>query len=78
METTISEIKHIIQWISRNQLEEMDFTDDSGLHSRLHQRMHVKKNNVAAASALVDLNMQKAKSKILKCNTENTSQRSTS
>ncbi|VDO27933.1 unnamed protein product [Schistosoma margrebowiei] len=69
MKTSISEEKHGIQWTSRMQLDDLDFADDLALLSQSQQQMQEKTTSVAAASAVVGLNIHKGKSKILQYNT---------
>ncbi|VDO55606.1 unnamed protein product [Schistosoma margrebowiei] len=69
MKTSTSEGKHGIQWTSRMQLDDLDFADDLALLSQTQQQLQRKTTNVAAASAAVDLNIYKGKSKILRYNT---------
>ncbi|VDP04578.1 unnamed protein product [Schistosoma mattheei] len=59
-----------IQWTSRMQLNDLDFTDDPAPPSHTQQQMQEKTTSVAAASAAVGLNIHKGKSKILRYNTE--------
>ncbi|VDO98930.1 unnamed protein product [Schistosoma curassoni] len=61
----MSEGKHRIQWTSRMQLDNIDFTDDLALLSQTQQQMQEKTNSVAA----VGFNIHKGKSKILRYNT---------
>ena len=72
MKNSTSEGKYGIQWTSQNQLDDLDFADDLALLSHTHEQMQMKTANVAAASASIGLHIHKGKSKILKCNTENT------
>ncbi|VDP29455.1 unnamed protein product [Schistosoma margrebowiei] len=65
MKTSTSEGKHGIQWTSRMQLEDLDFTNDLALLSQTQQQMQEKTTSVAAASAAVGLNVQEQKAKIL-------------
>ncbi|VDO95842.1 unnamed protein product [Schistosoma margrebowiei] len=65
MKTSTSEGKHRIQWISRMQLDDLDFADDLALLSQTQQQMQEKTNSVAAASAAVGLNIHKGKSNII-------------
>ncbi|VDP41662.1 unnamed protein product [Schistosoma margrebowiei] len=69
MKTSTSEGKHGIHWTSRMQLDDLDFADDLALLSQTQQQMQEKTNSVAAASAAVDLNIHKGKSKVLRYNT---------
>ncbi|CAH8605695.1 unnamed protein product [Schistosoma haematobium] len=69
IKTSTSEGKHGIQWTSRMQLDDLDFSDDLALLSKTQQQMQEKTNSVAAASAAVGLNIRKGKSKILRYNT---------
>ncbi|VDO57159.1 unnamed protein product [Schistosoma margrebowiei] len=69
MKTSTSEGKHGIQWTSRMQLDDLDFADDLALLSHTQQQLKEKTTSVAAASAVVDVNIHKEKSKILRCNT---------
>ncbi|VDO95484.1 unnamed protein product [Schistosoma margrebowiei] len=54
------------------QLDDLNFADNLTLLSHTHQKMQVKTNNIAPASASVGLNIHKGKSMTLKYNTENT------
>ncbi|VDP51788.1 unnamed protein product [Schistosoma curassoni] len=75
MKTSKSEGKNEAQWTSRMQLDDLDFADDLALLSQTQQQMQEKTTNVAAASeAVVDLNIHKGKSKILRYNTTHTNQ----
>ncbi|VDP33078.1 unnamed protein product [Schistosoma margrebowiei] len=56
MKTSTSEGKHGIQWTARNQLDDLDFTDNLALLSRTHERMQMKTASVAAVSASVGEN----------------------
>ncbi|VDO59837.1 unnamed protein product [Schistosoma margrebowiei] len=69
MKTSTSEWKHGIQWTSRMQLDDLDFADDLALLSQTQQQMQEKTNSVAAASAVIGLNIHKEKSKVLRYNT---------
>ncbi|VDP24838.1 unnamed protein product [Schistosoma mattheei] len=69
MKTSTFEGKHEIQWISRMQLDDLDFADDLALLLHTQQRMQGKTTSVAAASAAVGLNIHKGKSRILRYNT---------
>ncbi|VDP48049.1 unnamed protein product [Schistosoma margrebowiei] len=69
MKTSTSEGKHGIQWTSRMQLDDLNFTDDLALLSQTQQQMQENTNSVAAASAAVGLNTHKGKSKVLRYNT---------
>ncbi|VDP74422.1 unnamed protein product [Schistosoma curassoni] len=68
MKTSTSEGKRGIQWTSRIQLDDLDFTDYLALLSQTQQQMQ-ERTSVATASAAVDLNMHKGKSRILRYNT---------
>ncbi|VDP78793.1 unnamed protein product [Schistosoma mattheei] len=50
------------------QLDDRDFADDLALLSQTQQQMQEKKTSVAAASAVVGLNIHKGKRKILRYN----------
>ncbi|VDO61051.1 unnamed protein product [Schistosoma margrebowiei] len=54
-----------------NQLDDLDLVDDLALFSHTHGQMQIKTLSIASASASVGFNVQKGKSNILKCNTEN-------
>ncbi|VDO74668.1 unnamed protein product [Schistosoma margrebowiei] len=69
MKTSTSEGKHGIQWTAQNRLDDLDFADDLALLSHTHEQMQIKTSSVAAASALVGLNIHKRKTKVLKYNT---------
>ncbi|VDP28317.1 unnamed protein product [Schistosoma mattheei] len=73
MKTTTSEGERGIQLTSRMQLDDLDFTDDLALLSHTQQQMQEKTTSVAAASAVVGLNIHKRKSKIPRYNTACTS-----
>ncbi|VDP79871.1 unnamed protein product [Schistosoma mattheei] len=51
------------------QLDDLDFADDLGLLSQTQQKMQEKTTSIAAASAAVDFNIHKGKSKVLRYNT---------
>ncbi|VDP41771.1 unnamed protein product [Schistosoma curassoni] len=51
------------------QLDDLDFAHDLVLLSHMQQQMQEKTTNVAAAAAVVGLNIHKGKSKILQYNT---------
>ncbi|CAH8515410.1 unnamed protein product [Schistosoma haematobium] len=70
MKTPTSEGKHEIQWTSRMQLDDLDFSDDLAFLSQTQQQMQEMTNSVAAASAPVGLNIHIGKSRILRYNTE--------
>ncbi|VDO69415.1 unnamed protein product [Schistosoma curassoni] len=73
VKTSTSEGKHGIQCTAQNQLDDLDFADNLTILSHTHKQMQIKTNSVAAAASdSVGLNIYKGKSKILKCNTENT------
>ncbi|VDO94400.1 unnamed protein product [Schistosoma mattheei] len=61
MMTSTSEGKHGIQWTARNQLEDLNFTDDLALLPHIHQQMQMKTTSLAAASALVGLKIHRKK-----------------
>ncbi|VDO50504.1 unnamed protein product [Schistosoma margrebowiei] len=63
-----SDGKHGIQWIARNQLEDLDFADDLALLSHTYQQIQVNAINSAEFSASV------GKTTILQYNIENTNQ----
>ncbi|VDO86319.1 unnamed protein product [Schistosoma margrebowiei] len=69
MKTSTSEGKHGIQWISRMQLDDLDFPNDLALLSQTQQQMQEMTISVAAALAAVNLNIHKGKSKVLRYNT---------
>ncbi|VDP47404.1 unnamed protein product [Schistosoma margrebowiei] len=69
MKTSTSEGKHGIQWTSRMQLDDLDFTDDLTLLSQSQQQMQEKTTSAAAASVIVGHNIHKGKIKILRYNT---------
>ncbi|VDP56732.1 unnamed protein product [Schistosoma margrebowiei] len=69
MKTSTSEGKHVIQWTSRMQLDDLNFADDLALLSQMQQQMQEKTTSVASASAAEGLNIHKRKSKILRYNT---------
>ncbi|VDP84443.1 unnamed protein product [Schistosoma mattheei] len=65
MKTSKSEGKHGIQWISRIQLNDLDFSDDLTLLSQTQKQMQEKTTSEVSVSAEVGLNIHKGKSKIL-------------
>ncbi|VDP68834.1 unnamed protein product [Schistosoma curassoni] len=65
MKTSTSRGKHGIQCTAGMQLDDLHFKDDLVLLSRTQQQMQEKTTSVAAASAVVGLNIHKRKSKIL-------------
>ncbi|VDP07257.1 unnamed protein product [Schistosoma margrebowiei] len=75
MKTSTSEGKHGLQWISRMQLDDLnfaddlDFADDLAFLSQTQPQIQEKTNSVATASAAVGLNIHKGKSKVLRYNT---------
>ncbi|VDP46683.1 unnamed protein product [Schistosoma curassoni] len=69
MKMSTSEGKHGIQWKSRTELDDLDFSDDLALLSQTQQQMKGKTTSVAAASAAVGSNIHKGKRKILRYNT---------
>ncbi|VDO72041.1 unnamed protein product [Schistosoma margrebowiei] len=71
MKTWTSERKHGIQWTAQKHLDDLDFADHLALLSHTHKRMQIKTASVAAVSASVDFNIQKAKTKVLKFKTKN-------
>ncbi|VDO78599.1 unnamed protein product [Schistosoma margrebowiei] len=54
------------------QLDDSDFEDVLALLFHTHEQMQMKTTSLAAASAAIDLNIHKAKSNILKYNTQDT------
>ncbi|VDO97477.1 unnamed protein product [Schistosoma margrebowiei] len=71
MRTLTSERKHGIQWTARNQLDDLDFTDDLALLSHTHEQMQTKTASVEAVSASVGLSIHKGETKVLKFKAEN-------
>ncbi|VDO91961.1 unnamed protein product [Schistosoma margrebowiei] len=69
MKTSTSEGKCGTQWISRMQLDDLDFKDDLTLLSQSLQQTQEKTISVAAASAAVRFNIHKGKIKIPRYNT---------
>ncbi|VDP77921.1 unnamed protein product [Schistosoma curassoni] len=69
MKTSTFEEKHEIQWTAGMQLDDLDFADDLALLSHTQQQMKEKTTSVAAASAVVSLNIHKGKRKVLRYNT---------
>ncbi|VDP40137.1 unnamed protein product [Schistosoma margrebowiei] len=69
MKTSTSEGKHGLQWISRMQLDDLDFADDLALISQTQPQMQEKTTSVAAASTAIGLNIHKGKSRVLRYNT---------
>ncbi|VDO68717.1 unnamed protein product [Schistosoma margrebowiei] len=61
MKTSTSEGKHGIQWTARNQLGDLNFTDDLALLPHTHYQIQMKKTSLEAASALVGLNIHRKK-----------------
>ncbi|VDP58452.1 unnamed protein product [Schistosoma curassoni] len=53
MKTSTSEGKHGIQWTSKMQLDDLDFTDDLAFLSHTQQQMQERTTSVAAASAAI-------------------------
>ncbi|VDO54941.1 unnamed protein product [Schistosoma margrebowiei] len=74
MKIITSEGKHGMQWTGRMQLDDLEFRHDLSLLSHMQQQMQEQTTGVAAASAVVDLNTNKKKSKILRYNTACTNQ----
>ncbi|VDP56638.1 unnamed protein product [Schistosoma curassoni] len=70
MKTSTSEREHGIQWTTRNQLEDSNFTDDLAVLSYTHKKMQMKTTSVATTSVSIGLNIHEGKTKILKDNTE--------
>ncbi|VDP27223.1 unnamed protein product [Schistosoma margrebowiei] len=71
---TTEEIRMAIRQIKdgkANQLDDLDFADDTALLSHTHEQMQIKTASVAAVSASVGINMHKGKTKVLKFKTEN-------
>ncbi|VDO94186.1 unnamed protein product [Schistosoma margrebowiei] len=68
MKTSTSEGKRGIQWTSRMQLGDLDFSDDLALLSQSQQQMQEMTTSVATASAAVGLNTHKRKRNILRYN----------
>ena len=58
-----------IQWSLRSQLEDLDYADDIGLLSHTQTQMQLKTDRVVESSASVGLNLNTAKTKIIKVNT---------
>ncbi|VDO59144.1 unnamed protein product [Schistosoma margrebowiei] len=56
------------------QLDDLKFANDIPILYHAHEQIQIKTTSVAAASALVGLNIHKEKCKILKCNTEDTNE----
>ncbi|VDO95802.1 unnamed protein product [Schistosoma margrebowiei] len=71
MRTATSGGKHGIQCTARNQLDDLDFTNDLALLSHSHEQMQMKTASVAAVSASVGLSIHKRKTKVLKFKAEN-------
>ncbi|VDP33575.1 unnamed protein product [Schistosoma margrebowiei] len=71
MRTLTSEGKHGIQWTAQKQIDDLNFADDLDILSHSHEQMQIKTASVAAVSASVGLNIDKAKTKVYKYNTEN-------
>ncbi|VDO92707.1 unnamed protein product [Schistosoma margrebowiei] len=63
--TSTFEGKHGKQWTACMQLHDQDFADDLALLFPTQQQMQMKTPNVAAAAAVVDLNIYKETNKIL-------------
>ncbi|VDO57893.1 unnamed protein product [Schistosoma margrebowiei] len=61
-----------IHWTAQNQLDDLDFTHNLSLLSHTYEQMQMKTISVAAIYASVGHNIHKGKTKILKCNTQNT------
>ncbi|VDP41384.1 unnamed protein product [Schistosoma mattheei] len=64
-----SEGKHVIQWISRTNLDDLDIAGDLALLSHTRKQMQEKTTSVAVVSAAVGLNIHKGKNRILRYNT---------
>ncbi|VDO62272.1 unnamed protein product [Schistosoma margrebowiei] len=69
MKKSTSGRKHGIQWTARMKLDDLDFVDDLALLSQTQQQIQEKTTSVAAASAVVGLNIHKGKNKVLLYNT---------
>ncbi|VDO86849.1 unnamed protein product [Schistosoma curassoni] len=69
MKTSTSGGKPGIQWTSRMQLDDLDLADDPAVLSHTQQQVKEKTASVAAASAVVGLNIHKGKIKILQYKT---------
>ncbi|VDP36627.1 unnamed protein product [Schistosoma margrebowiei] len=69
MKTSTSEGKRGIQWTSRMQLDDLDFSDNMALQSHTQQQMQEKMTSEAAVSAVVGLKIHKRKGKVLRYNT---------
>ncbi|VDO58430.1 unnamed protein product [Schistosoma margrebowiei] len=69
MKTSTYEGNHGMQWITRNQLENLNFADDLAFLFHTHEQMQMKIINLAAASVSVGLNIHEGKCKIIKYNT---------
>ncbi|VDP84886.1 unnamed protein product, partial [Schistosoma mattheei] len=61
--------KHVIQWTTRIQLDNLEFTEDLALLSHTQQQMQENTTSVAAASATLGLNINKRKGEILRYDT---------
>lgn len=59
-----------IQWTITKKLEDLDFADDIALLSHTHAHMQEKTSKIAEKSAQVGLNINVAKTKIMKMNTK--------
>ncbi|VDO95248.1 unnamed protein product [Schistosoma curassoni] len=59
MKTSTFDGKHGIHSTARNQLEDLDFTEDQALLSHTQEQIQVKSTSVVAASASVGLNIHK-------------------
>ncbi|VDP00514.1 unnamed protein product [Schistosoma margrebowiei] len=59
MKTSTFEGKHRIQWTTRNQLDDLDFSDDLALLSYSQEKMQMKTTSVTTVSASVSLNIHK-------------------
>ncbi|VDP43854.1 unnamed protein product [Schistosoma margrebowiei] len=59
-------------WTARDQLDDLDLSDDLALLSHTHDLMQMETTSVAAVPVSVGLNIHKGKGNILKCYTEDT------
>ena len=62
-----------IQWTLWNHLEDLDFADDVALLAHSHNQMQEKLHTLHKNSVQIGLNINIAKTKVLKCNTINES-----
>ncbi|VDP84393.1 unnamed protein product [Schistosoma mattheei] len=72
MKTFTSEGKHEMQQTALMWLDDLNFVDDLALLPHTLHEIQVKATSVASVSTAIGLNLNKVRTKILKCNSENT------